>query len=213
VSDLPVFPLDLVVFPGQAVPLVVFEARYKRLVQAVLEMDEPQFVIARAAHTEGGSPLASVGTLIRVIELNERPDGTFTLTGHGGERVHVRVSRREDVSENDGRERPLFFTPLEPWPVDRSDPNQERLAAWDALEAFRQYARTFFANDAEQAVDDHVPDDPLYQASFVCANLRLEGDERQALLEAPSLIERFSLAERLIRERLAAHAPGLGEAV
>lgn len=210
-SDLPVFPLDLVVFPGQAVPLVVFEARYKRLVQATLAMEEPQFVITRPLRGESGPALADVGTLVRVIELNERPDGTFTLTGHGGDRVRVHVSRREDLMETDGRERPLFFTSLDAWPVERGDPNRERLAAWDALEAFRHYARTFFASEAERAVDDNVPDDPLYQASFVCANLRLESDERQALLEAPSLMDRFALAERFIRERLAAHAPGLGE--
>jgi ATP-dependent Lon protease len=211
-AELPVFPLDLVVFPGQTVPLVVFEARYKRLVKSVLELDEPRFVIVRARPAADGPAIASIGTIVRVVELAERPDGTYTLTGHGGERVRVEVSRREDVPEADGSERPLFFTEAEPLPVVREDPNLERVAAWDALEAFRRYARTFFAADAEQQVDDHVPDEPLYQASFVCANLRLEGDERQALLEAPSLVDRFRLAERLIDERLEAHAPGLGNA-
>ncbi|MFO8151327.1 MAG: LON peptidase substrate-binding domain-containing protein [Trueperaceae bacterium] len=211
-AELPVFPLDLVVFPGQTVPLVVFEARYKRLVKAVLELEEPRFVIARALAAADGPAMAPIGTVVRVVELAERPDGTYTMTGHGGERVRVDVTRREDVAEADGSERPLFFTDAEPLPVVRDDPNLERVAAWDALEAFRRYARTFFAADAEQQVDDHVPDESLYQASFVCANLRLEGDERQALLEAPSLVDRFRLAERLIEERLEAHAPGLGDA-
>ena len=211
-SELPVFPLDLVVFPGQTVPLLVFEARYKRLVKAVLELEEPRFVIARARPAADGPVMASIGTIVRVVELAERPDGTYTMTGHGGERVQVDVTRREDVPEADGSERPLFFSEAEPLPVVRDDPNLERVAAWDALEAFRRYARTFFAADAERQVDDHVPDEPLYQASFICANLRLEGDERQALLEAPSLVDRFRLAERLIEERLEAHAPGLGDA-
>ena len=210
--ELPVFPLDLVVFPGQTVPLLVFEARYKRLVKAVLELDEPRFVIVRTRPAADGPAMATVGTVVRVVELAERPDGTYTLTGHGGERVQVDVARREDVPEADGSERPLFFTRAEPLPVVRDDPNLERIAAWDALEAFRRYARVFFAADAEQQIDDHVPDEPLYQASFVCANLRLEGDERQALLEAPSLVDRFRLAERLLEERVRAHAPGLGGA-
>lgn len=210
--DVPVFPLDLVVFPGQTVPLLVFEARYKRLVKAVLELDEPRFVITRAQPAVDGPAMAACGTVVRVVELTERPDGTYTLTGHGGERVRVAVTRREEVPEADGSERPLFFTTAEPWPVLRDDPNLERVAAWDALEAFRRYARTFFAADAERQVDEHVPDDVLFQASFVCANLRLEGGERQALLEAASLLDRFRLAERLIEERLAAHTPGLDDA-
>ena len=210
-QELPVFPLDLVVFPGQTVPLLVFEPRYKRLVAAVLELDEPRFVINRTRPSANGLAMAEIGTVVRVVELAERPDGTFTLTGHGGERVRVDIVRREDVPEVDGSERPLFFTAAEPLPLERDDPNAERVAAWDTLEAFRRYARTFFAFDAERQIDDNVPDDALYQASFVCANLRLEGDERQALLEAPTLVERFRLAERMIDERIAAHAPGLGE--
>jgi ATP-dependent Lon protease len=203
---LPVFPLDVVVFPGQSVPLIVFEARYKRLVQVLLKLDNPRFVITRAQRTADGPSMASIGTLVRVTELSERPDGTYALTGHGGERVKVAVARREDVPEPDGSERPLFFTAGEPVPLERGDPNLERVAAWDAIEGFRRYAATFFAAEVGE-VDEHIPEDPLYQASFICANLRIEGGERQALLEVPSLIERFRMAEHLMAERVAAHSP------
>jgi Lon protease-like protein len=203
---LPVFPLDVVVFPGQSVPLVVFEARYKRLVQVLLELEVPRFVITRTQRQADGPSMASIGTLVRVMDLRERPDGTFALTGHGGERVKVAVERREDIAEPDGSERPLFFTAAEPLPLERGDPNLERIAAWDAIEGFRRYAATFFAAELGD-VDEHVPEDPLYQASFICANLRIEGGERQALLEAPSLVERFRLAEQLMAERVAAHTP------
>jgi Lon protease-like protein len=205
-QELAVFPLDLVVFPGQTVPLVVFEARYKRLVQHLLELDEPRFVIARARR-DGGAPFADVGTVVHVVELAERPDGTFTLTGHGRERVKATVARREDVPEPDGTSRPLYFTEERPLPLRRDDPNDERIAAWDALEAFRRYAATFFVGEAAEVVDAHVPEDLLYQASFVCANVRVEPEVRQTLLEAPSLIDRFRRAERLMDERVAAHAP------
>jgi hypothetical protein len=124
-QELAVFPLDLVVFPGQTVPLVVFEARYKRLVQQVLALDEPRFVIARARR-EGGAPFEEVATVVHVVELAERPDGTFTLTGHGRERVKAAVARREDVPESDGATRPLYFTDEKPLPLRRGDPNEER---------------------------------------------------------------------------------------
>ncbi len=48
-----------------------------------------------------------------------------------------------------------------------------------------------------------MPEDLLYQASFICANIRIPSEHRQALLETPSLVERFQLATRLMRERLA----------
>lgn len=203
---LPVFPLDVVVFPGQSVPLIVFEARYKRLIEAMLELETPRFVITRTQRGADGLSMAAVGTLVRVMELSERPDGTMMLTGHGGERVRVVIVRREDIAEPDGSERPLFFTDAEPLPLPRDNPNLERVAAWDAIEGFRRYAATFFAQEL-RSFDEHVPEDPLYQASFICANVRIEGSERQALLEAPSLIERFRQAEQLMAERVAAHAP------
>lgn len=201
------FPLDMVVFPGQSVPLYVFEARYRRLVRAAVEMEEPSFIIVRRL-ASGDAPV--MGTLVRMVDLAERPDGTFTLTAHGGERVAVVVKHREDVAEPDGHERPLFFAEPESAPLQRGDPNAERIAAWDALEAFRAYARTFFGSAAE-GVDEHVPDDPLYQASFICANLRIDSTERQRLLEAPSLTERFRWAEQLMQERVAAHTPAASE--
>jgi Lon protease-like protein len=200
---LPVFPLDMVVFPGQSVPLYVFEARYRRLVQEAVAMEEPSFIVVRRlADTE--EPL--FGTVVRVVELAERPDGTYTLTAHGGDRVAVQVARREDVAESDGSERPLFFANPEPAPLERDDLNTERVAAWDALEAFRTYARTFFGG-ASAELDEHIPDDPLYQASFICANLRIESAERQRLLDARSLAERFRLAEQVMAERVTAHRP------
>ncbi len=205
-KELAVFPLDLVVFPGQTVPLVVFEARYKRLVQQVLELDEPRFVIARARHG-GGAPFEEVATVVHVVELAEQPDGTYTLTGHGRERIKATVVRREDVPESDGATRPLYFTEEKPLPLRRGDPNEERVAAWDAIEAFRRYAATFFVGDAAKVVDAHVPEDLLYQASFICANVRVEPEVRQTLLDAPSLVERFRRAERLMDERVVAHAP------
>jgi ATP-dependent Lon protease len=46
----------------------------------------------------------------------------------------------------------------------------------------------------------NLPDDPLYQASFLCVNLRVPALDRQALLEAPSLVARLELAQILMRQ-------------
>lgn len=207
---LPVFPLDVVAFPGQTVPLYVFEARYRRLVRFVLEHDPKRFVIALArprAVDGDAAAMAAVGTVMDVVRVEERPDGTYELMAHAQERVRVVPQAREDVPEPDGTTRPLFFTPFEPLPLQRDDPNEERIAAWDALEAFRRYAGAVFAFDATEQIDANLPTEPLYQASLVCANLRVPSASRQVLLEAPTLVGRFRLAQKLIDERLAAHAP------
>lgn len=208
--ELPIFPLDVVAFPGMTVPLYVFEGRYRRLVRLALASDDPRFVIALGMPTrveDDAPPMHGVGTVMRIVKLEEHSDGTYELIAHAQERVTVHAELSEQVPEADGSTRPLYVTRYDPLPLERGDPNEERIAAWDALDAFRRYAATVFAFDAQGQIDANMPEDALYQASLICANLRVPSASRQVLLEAPSLTARLRLAQKLIDERLAAHAP------
>jgi uncharacterized protein len=212
VAALPLFPLPgTVVFPGMTVPLYIFEERYKRLVSLCLEQEKPRFVITLAKANEvirdEETPFHQVGTVVHVLQVSQNPDGTYNILGHGQERCLVEVSNREDVRELDGSTRPLFFTEDADISLQRGDPNEERLAAWDALETFQKYAKQFFAFQAAQQIEEVMPEDLVYQASFICANIRVPPDSRQVLLEAPSLIARFQLAQKLMLEQIAAHEP------
>ena len=109
----------------------------------------------------------------------------------------------EDVPERDGSSRPLYCSDYREAPLQRDDPNEERVVAWDALDTFRHYARAVFAVDAQGQIDANLPEDLLYQASFVCANVRAPSASRQVLLEAPSLVARFRLVQKLMEERIA----------
>lgn len=210
-SELPLFPLDVVVFPGMTVPLHVFEERYKTLVRRVVASDEPRFAIALSRASGGigdGVPgLAAYGAYVSVLTTEESPDGTFQVIVHGQDRCRVRVARTEHIEEPGGDTRPLHWIEDVPAPLGRDDPNEELVAAWDAIDTFRDYAETFFAFDALGQIDEALPEDPLYQASFLCANIRVPLESRQVLLEAPTLTARFELAKKLMEERLAAHRP------
>ena len=196
-------------FPGMTVPLYVFEERYKRLVKVCLEQDQPRFVIALAQSSDvirdGRHTFHKVGTYVHVLQASENPDGTYNLLGHGQGRCHINVADEEVIADADGGVRPLFYTTETDFPVERGDPNLEQVAAWDALDTFRVYAKTFFAFDALKQIEQVLPEDLMYQASFICANIRVPVDSRQVLLESPSLTSRFQLTQKLMQERLAAH--------
>ncbi|MEJ2666042.1 MAG: LON peptidase substrate-binding domain-containing protein [Deinococcales bacterium] len=205
-AEVPLFPLEVVVFPGMTVPIHVFEERYKRLVSVSLEQEHKRFAVVlvtdNAPIRDTPVGIATMGTLVDVLSVQENGDGSFDLLVHGQERCSVDVVRREDVREDDGGHRPLFFVDDEPVPVERGDPNQEQVAAWDALDTFREYARAFFADGALAQVEANLPADPLYQASFICANMRVPLASRQVLLEARTLTERFELARKIMAEQL-----------
>jgi Lon protease-like protein len=68
VSDLlPLFPLELVLFPGTALPLHIFEPRYKEMIGECLERDAP-FGIVRAI--EDG--IAQIGCSAEVVTVVKR---------------------------------------------------------------------------------------------------------------------------------------------
>jgi Lon protease-like protein len=86
------FPLQTVLFPGVAMPLHVFEPRYRALTRYCLDGDGRFGVvlIERGNEVGGGDARLSVGTCARIVEAAELPDGRWVLMVLGVERVGVR---------------------------------------------------------------------------------------------------------------------------
>lgn len=89
--ELPMFPLGSVVLPGVGVPLHVFESRYRALVMTCLTSDRlfGSVLIERGSEVGGGDVRADVGTLIRIVDAHEGPDGRWAVIGAGVERIRV----------------------------------------------------------------------------------------------------------------------------
>jgi uncharacterized protein len=61
---IPIFPLSLVVYPGEKLPLHIFEPRYKQLVQECFEAKKP-FGIPAVVNNQ----LQELGTLVEITEI------------------------------------------------------------------------------------------------------------------------------------------------
>ena len=85
------FPLQTVLFPGVAIPLHVFEPRYRALTRHCLDGDRRFGVvlIERGSEVGGGDVRVPVGTCARIVEAAELPDGRWLLMVVGVERVEV----------------------------------------------------------------------------------------------------------------------------
>jgi Lon protease-like protein len=85
------FPLGMVLFPGQILPLHVFEPRYRQLVQDCLAGDREFGVvlIERGSEVGGADVRTHVGTRARILEAEELPDGRWVLATVGVERIDV----------------------------------------------------------------------------------------------------------------------------
>jgi Lon protease-like protein len=88
---LPMFPLGSVLVPSAGLPLHVFEPRYRAMVQDCLAGDE-QFgvvLIERGSEVGGADVRSHVGTVARIVEAVELPDGRWAVGAIGVRRLQV----------------------------------------------------------------------------------------------------------------------------
>ena len=92
---LPMFPLGTVLFPSLVLPLHIFEPRYRALIHDVLAGDQEadrEFgvcLIERGSEVGGGDVRVGVGTVARVHEASELPDGRWAVITVGVRRMRV----------------------------------------------------------------------------------------------------------------------------
>ncbi len=88
---LPLFPLELVLFPGVSLPLHIFEPRYKEMIAECLELKKP-FGIVRASE-EG---VADIGCTAEILQVTKKyEDGRMDILTRGVERFEL-VSVNEE---------------------------------------------------------------------------------------------------------------------
>lgn len=91
-SELAMFPLGTALLPHMALPLHVFEPRYRALVEDVLAGTGTFGItlIRRGHEVGGGDERFEVGTVARVMHAEQLDDGRWLLIALGEERVRVR---------------------------------------------------------------------------------------------------------------------------
>jgi Lon protease-like protein len=176
-DELGLFPLGIVLLPGERVPLHIFEPRYRELIGECLE-HERAFGLVFA--DEDG--VRELGTRAHVDEVLERfDDGRLNIVVRGGERFRVEKLTR-------GRS---FMTALvEPVDDDGVAPSEDSVTR--AAAAFRALAT---AAEADASEVDETDDQLSFQ---LAAQVELAADSKQQLLELRSEQKRLELVAELL---------------
>ena len=82
---LPLFPLDVVLFPGAPLPLHIFEPRYKEMINLLLDTQE-RFGVVRAREN-GLEPIGCSAEIVAVAKRYE--DGRLDIVTEGRERFEI----------------------------------------------------------------------------------------------------------------------------
>ncbi len=195
-DTLPVFPLPgALLLPRARLPLHLFEPRYLQMLEDCLKtrgriigmiqpLPVPDGVDA------GGAPLHEIGCAGRVTQFSETDDGRYLITLTGISRFRIR-------SETDG------FAPYRRCAVDwppferdlgraETDPGLDRAALTALLE--RYFTARQLSTDWETIRD--AQDELLINSLSMLLNF--EPEDKQALLEAPTLSDRRETLVTLI---------------
>jgi len=169
VSELGLFPLNLVLLPGEQAPLHIFEPRYRELIGECLEDDEEFGLVL--ADDDG---IREIGTRAGVIEVLERfDDGQLNVVVEGRERFRL-------IELTEGR----AFQTAEVVDIDDvgEDPTDAELE-----QCLAAYDRVVKAAEAELEDIDFDADSIAFQ---IAARVDFGTEVKQGLLELQSERER-----------------------
>lgn len=198
---------DAVLFPGETLPLYIFEPRYRKMLSDVLE-GERMFSVARRRPTSAREVPETVAGIGLVSASVQSPDGTSHLTLHGLRRVELGA---EIPGEPYRRHRIRVITTQTNHDANRVAPLLERLrrlartqilegaflpdSALEQLDETGQSDLEAQLKESMARLSEHIENetDPEKAADLAACTLLSCPDQRQIILET------FDLEDRLIR--------------
>jgi uncharacterized protein len=189
--ELPLFPLNTVLFPSLPLPLHIFEERYRLMIGGCIVTDNLFGVCLIKEGVEVGGPAEpfEIGTIAQITEVQRQPDGRMNLMTFGTGRFKLlEITQREPYLI--GRVQLLTSSGEDPAPELVSEV-ADRLLRY--LREVRRASRLPDRNELRVDVD---------RLSYLAmATLGLPARERQAFLETDSTLTRLQEArDRLRRE-------------
>lgn len=192
VGTLPIFPLQVVLFPGVPLPLHIFEPRYRQMLEDVRGTNNLFGVSYLEDPSENEIPKAGdIGCVAEVRETQTSEDGRSNILTVGVIRYQIeeyvergdqyllaRVSFFEDEPEND---------------------EMLGVAAQEVAELFTRIARAVRAiNDERANLPDITNTEPQRLSFLVAAAVELDTNAKQILLELRSTAERLNRLREIL---------------
>jgi len=189
---LPVFPLGAVLLPAQALPLHIFEDRYRQLMDLLTaggsSGEMGVVLIERGYEVGGGDVRVSTGTVAHLIEAERLPDGRWAAIFVGS---HVfRVERW--LPDDPFPQAMVEELAEEDW--DGRDGDVLSVAEATVREALNLAAELDTTTGTAAFT---LSADPARASWELCARAPLGPFDRQRLLEAPTRRDRLSLLAEL----------------
>jgi len=193
--ELPLFPLNLVLFPGMVLPLHIFEPRYREMVNWCIAEKHPFGVVL----IDEDAPLSMtasphlIGTAARIERLEQMEDGRLNITTVGAARFRVK-ELHYDHSYLTGT--------VELFPVINGDTKTANELAHKLRPRLVEYVELLAKASNMRLQLDRLPEEPLTLAFLVGIALQIDNKHKQALLALPGVPEMLARELHLLSREL-----------
>jgi Lon protease-like protein len=189
--EVPLFPLNVVLFPGMALPLHIFEHRYRDMTADCLA-DQAPFGVVLAVADEDATDIvpARVGTLARIADYERLPDGRYNMLALGTSRFEV-IDYKSSKAYLVGIVRPLRDN------VETTSDLAELVE--NARTALSEYLHVMLTLVGSEDRELEVPREAQELSYLIGMCLMCEDSEKQQLLETISLPVRLRTGISLLR--------------
>lgn len=197
VSELPIFPLSVVLFPGVPLPLHIFEPRYRQMltdIQAGNNLFGLSYFDASTTEKEI-PPAGHIGCVAEVTETQPMPDGRSNILTIG----LIRYRIEEYVERGD----PYLVARVSFFEDEEEDSATLRESAREVADSFTRIARAVRTiNDERTRLPDISETEPQRLSFLVAAAMEVDADVKMELLELRSTSERLSRLREMLNRAL-----------
>ena len=189
---LPLFPLNTVLFPGAALPLQIFEDRYKEMLQDCMAADSRFGAVLIKEGVEVGGPAVphTTGTMAEIVQVSDEQRGRFLVSCVGRQRFHIK-----SISD----ELPYLSGSVELLAEEADQGVTPELTA-AVREAVAAYLALISGLGGGWVRDIPVPTEPVSLSYLAAAALQVDTAQKQTLLEEPTASSRLRSTLSLLHQ-------------
>ncbi|MBK8900479.1 MAG: LON peptidase substrate-binding domain-containing protein [Anaerolineaceae bacterium] len=195
--EIPLFPLNTVLFPGWPMPLHIFEPRYLEMVRFCVEEKSPfGIVLIKEGQAEGDTAVIphDVGCIVTITQMERLDDGRLLIMTVGQERFRVlSLNRRQAYLVGEVEQMPYL--------PEKTAPLQ---AAANELHPLVLNYLTQLTSLADNIEFDptQVPTEPESLSHMAASLLQVSLETKQSLLEAKKISNALTFLTRQYRREI-----------
>lgn len=195
--ELPLFPLDTVLFPGMPLHLHIFEERYKQMINLCIERSVSFGVVLIQHGSEAGGPLAKpyeVGCTARIMEVQPLSEGRMNVFAVGQQRFRTILLDRQKA--------PYLTGILESFPLSDAGSEMAEIITRRLKPRVEKYLEMLSEVAGVDLELPLLPEEPAAMAYLAAITLQVSNQEKQQFLDTEEISDLLNKLNNTYRREI-----------